>query len=134
MIRRAFVKAMEERFPNQPLPRPFTVYENVDEPAWMRPWGWTVPRPEDVADEPDPFGPLDWEQEAKAEDEERALARAMKAGAAMYGGAPVIIAKPRGRPPGRPSPPLLPKAGSVEKPSSGFSIFGSRTPPCSSKR
>jgi protein polybromo-1 len=102
MIRRAFVKAMEERFPNQPLPRPFTVYENVDEPAWMRPWGWTVPRPEDVADEPDPFGPLDWEQEAKAEDEERALARAMKAGAAMYGGAPVIIAKPRGRPPGRP--------------------------------
>ena len=38
------------------------------------------------------------------------------------------------RPPGRPSPPLLPNAGSVEKPSSGFSIFGSRTPPCSSKR
>lgn len=102
IIRRAFVKAMEERFPNQPLPRPFKIYETVDEPMWMRPWGWTAPQPEDVADEADPFGPLDWEQEAKDEDEERALARAMKAGAAMYGGAPVVIAKPKGRPPGRP--------------------------------
>ena len=86
MLRRAFIKAMREHFPGQPLPTPFKIYESCDEPAWLRPSGWTAPGPEDVQDEPDPFEALDWEVVQAEEDEERALARAIKAGGTVYGG------------------------------------------------
>ena len=80
VLRRAFTAAMRDHFPGQPLPKPFNIYESCDEPAWVRPAGWTAPGPEEVEDEADPFTPLDKEDETREDDEERALARAIKAG------------------------------------------------------
>ena len=80
MLRRAFHQEMVRQFPGQPLPRPFSVYESCDEPMWVRPSGWVAPTSDaDVEDEPDPFEALDWETAQAEDDEERAVARAIKA-------------------------------------------------------
>ena len=112
MLRRAFHKAMSITFPNQPLPESIRVYESCDEPHWYRPAGWTPPlTPEEVNDEPEPFEPLGVEEAQEDEDEERALARAVTAGGAMYGYGtdPEQIANLTRRfgrpPPGRPGRP-----------------------------
>jgi protein polybromo-1 len=86
MLRRAFTAAMRKQFPGQPLPPPFSVYQSCDEPAWVRPAGWAAPGPEEIADEPDPFKPMEWQAVQAEEDEERAVARAIRAGGATYGG------------------------------------------------
>ena len=107
-LRRAFHKAMSARFPGQPLPRSVAVYESCDEPDWARPPGWAAPVSDaDVADERDPFEAdrLDFETQRRDDDEERALAKAVADGGAMYGSSEHLanIARRFGRPgPGRP--------------------------------
>jgi hypothetical protein len=60
LLRRAFHAEFRARFPQQPLPTTFEIYESLDEPNWARP-----PPPGeddgDINDEPDPFKPLDEE-------------------------------------------------------------------------
>jgi len=103
ILRHAFIAAMRERFPGQPLPSKFKLYECCDEPVWLRPPKWSAPGVEDVEDEPDPFGPLDWETAQADDDEERAVARAITAGGAVYGGKSSIWNAPSvTRGPGRP--------------------------------
>ena len=119
-LRRAFHRAMTERFPSQPLPPPFDVYANCDEPMWIRPAGWSAPTTaEEVEDEPDPFDALAFEVTQAEDDEERAVARAMKAGGAVYGNDPESIenvARRFGRPgPGRP-PAYVPTGRPVGRP------------------
>jgi len=127
ILRRAFHKAMSARFPGQPLPKSVAVYESCDEPDWVRPPGWAPPITDaDVADERDPFEAdrLDLETQQRDEDEERALARAVADGGAMYGSSEHLanIARRFGRPgPGRPpkgppKPPYVPTGRPVGRP------------------
>ena len=127
LLRRAFHKAMAARFPGQPLPPSVAVYESCDEPDWARPPGWAAPVSDaDVADERDPFEAdrLDFETQQRDEDEERALARAVADGGAMYGSSEHLanIARRFGRPgPGRPpkgppKPPYVPTGRPVGRP------------------
>ena len=126
-LRRAFHKAMSARFPGQPLPRSVAVYESCDEPDWARPPGWAAPVSDaDIADERDPFEAdrLDFETQRRDEDEERALAKAVADGGAMYGSSEHLanIARRFGRPgPGRPpkgppKPPYVPTGRPVGRP------------------
>ena len=126
-LRRAFHKAMSTRFPGQPLPQSVAVYESCDEPDWVRPPGWAAPVSDaDVADERDPFEAdrLDVETQRRDEDEERALARAVAEGGAMYGSSEHVaniarrFARPGpGRPPkGPPKPPYVPTGRPVGRP------------------
>ena len=128
MLRRAFHQEMVRQFPGQPLPRPFSVYESCDEPMWVRPSGWVAPTSDaDVEDEPDPFEALDWETAQAEDDEERAVARAIKAGGAVYANNPDTLADvarrfgrpgpgrpPTGRPVGRPRKNPIEPVGKVD--------------------
>lgn len=111
MLRRAFHKAMSVVFPHQPLPESIFVYESCDEPGWYRRAGWTPPLTvEEVNDEAEPFAPLPVEEATFHEEEERALARAVTAGGAMYGYGTdpdhlANLTRRFGRAPGRPGRP-----------------------------
>ena len=52
VLRKAYLDAVEERFPGHPVPPSITVYDSVDEPAWDKPVDDTV-----IEDEDDPFPP-----------------------------------------------------------------------------